>query len=468
MPFPRRQSSPPLLRAWIACIIAIPAHEYAPVDSFSSPGSRSIRGMPPQTSALALLGTTTTHPSERIRRRRRGGGGDGGEPGPAAAATDDRSPRDGGGRCRRSRGAATTTTERRRRSAAVDTALRVGLEDAIFAAQGIGSSLADAVISSSSSSSSAASPRCCTPPAFGRRSAPASLGLLPITVSYISTATNDSDDGNTIAPTLAFAAGLATVFTALGVSASALGGVFGGVVVGGDGGGGSSASALSALASLVEVLMGLQLLELIRVPLPSLDFGLRRIALAFDGGGTGRRRGRGGVGGGGGSLFEENGGLVLGTMTTMTTAEEEDDGEGYDATSALLVRTFLLGGTSALVASPCATPVLTSLLAYLASASTSTSTASSGDVWRGASWMLSYTLGYSTPLLAVGATGGQALVNLRRARDDADGDGFNLSASLGQWVNPLTGGVLIVFGMNGLLVALLGDPSVSALAPIID
>ena len=121
-----------------------------------------------------------------------------------------------------------------------------------------------------------------------------------------------------------------------------------------------------------------------------------------------------------------------------------------------------------MVASPCATPVLTSLLAYLASASTSASTASSGDVWRGASWMLSYTLGYSTPLLAVGATGGQALVNLRKARDDVDGDGFNLSASLGQWVNPLTGGVLIAFGMNGLLVALLGDPSVSALAPIID
>ncbi|KAL3790787.1 hypothetical protein ACHAW5_004214 [Stephanodiscus triporus] len=69
---------------------------------------------------------------------------------------------------------------------------------------------------------------------------PCSLGLLPITVSYISTATNDSDDGNTIAPTLAFAAGLAMVFTALGVSTSALGGVFGGVVVG-DGGGGDRA-----------------------------------------------------------------------------------------------------------------------------------------------------------------------------------------------------------------------------------
>jgi len=245
------------------------------------------------------------------------------------------------------------------------------LEDSIFAAQGIGSSLADAVISSSSAAAAAVaifeSARSLgILYAAGRWTSfsPCSLGLLPITVSYISTATNDTDDGNTIAPTLAFAAGLAMVFTALGVSASALGGVFGGVVVGdGGGGGGSSASALSALASLVGVLMGLQLLELIRVPLPSLDFGLRRIALAFDGGGTGRRRGRGGVGGGGGgSLFEENDGLVLGMMMTTTTAEEEDDdddgggdddGEGYDATRALLVRTFLLGGTSALVASPC-------------------------------------------------------------------------------------------------------------------
>ena len=31
-----------------------------------------------------------------------------------------------------------------------------------------------------------------------------------------------------------------------------------------------------------------------------------------------------------------------------------------------LFRTFLLGGSSALVASPCATPVLTSILAYVA------------------------------------------------------------------------------------------------------
>jgi len=111
---------------------------------------------------------------------------------------------------------------------------------------------------------------------------------------------------------------------------------------------------------------------------------------------------------------------------------------------------------------------LASLLAYLATASSNVS--SSGDLIKGASWMLSYTVGYSTPLLIVGATGGQALVNLQKGRssDDSDEGGFNIGALLGQWVTPLTGGVLIAFGMNGFLVALLGDPSLSALAPIIE
>jgi hypothetical protein len=39
---------------------------------------------------------------------------------------------------------------------------------------------------------------------------------------------------------------------------------------------------------------------------------------------------------------------------------------------------------------------------------------------------------------------------------------------LGQWVNPLTASVLIWFGTNGFLEALLGDPSIAGLAPILD
>jgi cytochrome c biogenesis protein CcdA len=77
--------------------------------------------------------------------------------------------------------------------------------------------------------------------------------------------------------------------------------------------------------------------------------------------------------------------------------------------------------------------------------------------------MLSYTLGYSTPLLLIGASGGQLLLKLQNSvRDD------NLGSMLGQLVTPLSGGVLIAFGMNGFLVALLGDPSLAGLAPIIE
>lgn len=364
------------------------------------------------------------------------------------------------------------------------------LEDTIYSAQSIGASLANAVINSAASSSSSSSTSSTTTnivesiKSFGilytaglwTSISPCSLGLLPITVSYISTAANEqseSKDGSssstssTILPTLAFAVGLASVFTALGVSASAIGGVFGGGAADSDVDSSSTGELLSAFASLISVLMGLQLLELIRVPLPSLDFGMRQSALAFDGGRLTTSRGGGGGGGSGGSLFDANGGLILGT-------KEINDGNDNEQNyyTGVLFRMFLLGGTSALVASPCATPVLTSLLAYLASASTTSSSttssmaaaASSGNVWTGASWMLSYTLGYSTPLLVVGATGGQALVNLRKARETNDG----FSAMLGQWVNPITGGVLIAFGMNGLLISLLGDPSISALAPIIE
>jgi len=352
------------------------------------------------------------------------------------------------------------------------TAVYLGVEDIIFTAQNAGATLANTVISSGSAVSTSASSLeslksllILYTAGLWTSFSPCSLGLLPITVSYITTAAQERDDKKTILPTLAFAAGLALVFTALGVSASALGGVFGSTGNSGrsgDGGDQFSSLLLAAISSLVSVLMGLQLLELIRIPLPSLDFKWRN-AVAFDS--------KSGANNSGGSLFDESGGLILDNLQsnqeTNINGDDDDittEDENNDELSAL-IRTFLLGGTSALVASPCATPVLASLLAYLASVSSDAS--SSGDIWKGVSWMLSYTLGYSSPLLAVGATGGQALVNLQKVRDDSDG-GFNLGALLGQWVTPLTGGVLIVFGMNGFLIALLGDPSMSALAPIID
>merc|ERR1711974_11315 len=72
-----------------------------------------------------------------------------------------------------------------------------------------------------------------------------------------------------------------------------------------------------------------------------------------------------------------------------------------DGEQGSLFRTFLLGGSSALVASPCATPVLTSILAFVASSS---------NPFLGGFLLLFYTLGYSTPLLVTAATGGKALI----------------------------------------------------------
>ena len=53
------------------------------------------------------------------------------------------------------------------------------------------------------------------------------------------------------------------------------------------------------------------------------------------------------------------------------------------------VRSYLLGVTFGLVASPCSTPVLASLLAWVAS---------TGNIWLGAVLLLAYTAGYVAPL----------------------------------------------------------------------
>jgi len=103
---------------------------------------------------------------------------------------------------------------------------------------------------------------------------------------------------------------------------------------------------------------------------------------------------------------------------------------------------------------PCATPVLTSILAFVANAS---------NPALGALLLLGYTLGYSTPLLLVAATGGQALVKLRNVGSDG-GDGKGLYARIAPWVTPITGGILLYYGTDGLLTALFGDPSLAGLA----
>lgn len=244
---------------------------------------------------------------------------------------------------------------------------------------------------------------------------PCVWGLLPLTMSYISTAAGEREDQQAALPTLAFAAGLAAVFCTLGVAVATLGGVFGGTA--------GNSVILPLFSNAICLAMALQLLGFVELPLPS--FSLE----------------------GGSSSDDEP--ILLDATGQIMPAEDSSP-------KASLFRTFLLGGSSALVASPCATPVLTSILAYVAGAQ---------NAAIGAVLLLGYTLGYSTPLLLVASTGGQALVELRQMGKSSDG---SIYGKIAPWVSPLTGGVLLWYGTNGLLVALFGDPSLAGLAPILE
>jgi cytochrome c-type biogenesis protein len=147
--------------------------------------------------------------------------------------------------------------------------------------------------------------------------------------------------------------------------------------------------------------MGLQLLELVELPLISLDAITKKKSDTV-------------------VFLDASGNMISNTPP---------------AEGGSLLRTFLLGASSALVASPCATPVLTSILAFCAK---------THNPAVGAGLLGMYSLGYSTPLLIVAATGGTVL---RGA----------------PWVNYVTGGLLVWIGTTGVLTALLGDASLAGL-----
>ena len=245
---------------------------------------------------------------------------------------------------------------------------------------------------------------------------PCVWGLLPLTISYISTAAGERDDKQTTLPTLAFAAGLAVVFCSLGITAAQLGNVFGDT--------GSNSVFLPLFSNTICFAMGLQLLGLIDLPLPSLDMLKNANPMATS---------------------SDEPILIDATGQIINTSKKEDEGS--------LFRTFLLGGSSALVASPCATPVLTSILAFVAKAQ---------NPALGALLLLGYTLGYSTPLLLIASTGGQALVDLKQQSRDSG----SIYGKIAPWVTPLTGGILLWYGTNGLLTALFGDPSMAGLVTL--
>ncbi len=165
-----------------------------------------------------------------------------------------------------------------------------------------------------------------------------------------------------------FALGMATTLATLGIAAAFLGRVYGQIGFG-----------LPILVSLIAILMGLNLLELLPLRFPS-----------------------------------------LGTTDWIT--KELPPG----------LRSYLLGLTFGLVASPCSTPVLATLLAWVAATQ---------NLALGAALLLAYTVGYVTPLIVAGTFTAslKKLLELRRWSG---------------WINPVSGVLLLGFGMISLLFRL--------------
>lgn len=161
-----------------------------------------------------------------------------------------------------------------------------------------------------------------------------------------------------------FSLGLATTLALLGIIAASLGKIYGQIGIG-----------LPIIVSLIAIIMGLNLLEIISLRLP-------------------------GIG------------------ATQWIKEDLPPA----------IRSYLIGLTFGLVASPCSTPVLASLLAWVANTQ---------DLIVGAGLLISYTLGYVTPLIIAG-TFTATIKQLLEMRHWSS------------WINPVSGALLLSFGIFSL------------------
>jgi cytochrome c-type biogenesis protein len=162
-----------------------------------------------------------------------------------------------------------------------------------------------------------------------------------------------------------FALGLATTLAALGILAAVVGGIYGQV-----------GAELPIVVSAIAILMGLNLLEALPLQLP--DWG---------------------------------------GMEWIS--KELPEG----------VRSYLIGLTFGLVASPCSTPVLATLLAWVSTTQ---------DAVLGSVLLLSYTAGYVAPLVLAGTFTAsiKKILELRRWSG---------------WITPVSGSLLVGFGVFSLL-----------------
>lgn len=192
---------------------------------------------------------------------------------------------------------------------------------------------------------------------------PCMLSMLPITIGYIG-GYEAPNRWQAAAQSTYFALGLATTLAGLGILATVLGKVYGQIGLG-----------LPIVVSVIAIVMGLNLLEALPIPLPSLN--------------------------------------------NLEVSKDLPQG----------IRAYLLGLTFGLVASPCSTPVLATLLAWIST---------TGDALLGGLLLLSYTAGYSAPLILAGTFTAslKQLLELRRWSG---------------WITPTSGVLLVGFGVFTLL-----------------
>ena len=162
-----------------------------------------------------------------------------------------------------------------------------------------------------------------------------------------------------------FSLGLATTLAGLGIFATVVGQVYGQIGIG-----------LPIVVSFVAIIMGLNLLEALPLKLPSWG-------------------------------------------NTDWISQDLPPG----------VRSYLIGLTFGLVASPCSTPVLATLLTWISTTQ---------DPLVGATLLLFYTAGYVSPLVLAGTFTAsiKKLLELRRWSG---------------WINPVSGSLLVGFGVFSLL-----------------